>query len=226
MTTAQRLDLVAPSGARVAITLPGPEPVSSVAAAIRFAGGSYGTGFQIGPRGYHAFAGTHVAPATTTDRFLVHGREVIVAEAHDGHSSTAALIGDHHELLTVYAGPAPRHDRVFALFNSLRVTDSPRGMIVTPRRSTLLDTMSEHLVLAVRGYGQIAIPGPAQAHTHIPTHAGARTDHGEVWKVPLAGSGHMFVLGFPAGVAEVQLAGHTQPHLDWLNAINVSWATP
>ncbi|RLK58115.1 hypothetical protein [Actinokineospora cianjurensis] len=224
MTTAQRLDLVAPSGAEVAITLPGLEPVSSIAAAVRFAGGSYGTGFQIGPLGYQAFAGTHVAPAKTTDRFLVHGREVVVTEADDGQSSTAALIGTHHELMTVYAGPAPRRDRVFALFNSLRVTDTPAGLLVAPRRATLLDTMSEHLILAVRGYGQISIPGPAQARTHIPTHAGAPTHHGEVWKVPLAGSGHMFVLGFPTAAAEVQLAQAPTPtRLAWLNAINIAW---
>ncbi|WP_026422691.1 hypothetical protein [Actinokineospora inagensis] len=224
MTPAQRLDLVAPSGARVAITLPGPEPVSSVAAAVRFAGGSHGTGFQIGPRGYHEFANTHVAPGSVRDRFLVHGREVVVSEASDGESSMAALIGDYHELLTVYAGPAPRRDKVFALFTSLRVNDSVAGMTVSPRRATLLDTMSEHIVLAVRDHGQVSIPGPAQAHNHVPAHAGARTEHGEVWKVPLPTSGHMFVLGFPAGVAEVQLAGDTRRHLDWLDGIAVSWS--
>lgn len=215
---------MAPSGARVAITLPGPEPVSSLAAAVRFAGGSHGTGFQIGPRGYHAFAATHVAPAEITDRFLVHGREVVVAEARDGQSSMAALIGEHHELMTVFAGPAPRRDRVFGLFSSLRVTDTVAGMVVAPRRMTLLDTMSEHIVLAVRGYGQVSIPGPAQARNHLPTHAGAKTRHGEVWKVPLEGSGHMFVLGFAAGVAEVQLAdGATPEQLDWLDGIDVAW---
>ncbi|MGH8880198.1 MAG: hypothetical protein ACRD0P_23075, partial [Stackebrandtia sp.] len=98
------------------VALPADKPVSSVAAGVRFAGGSYGTGFQIGPRGYHEFACTKVAPATTRDRFLVHGREVVLAEANDWQSSVATLIGTYHELMTVYAGPAPRRDRVSALF--------------------------------------------------------------------------------------------------------------
>ncbi|MBM7774154.1 hypothetical protein JOD54_004358 [Actinokineospora baliensis] len=160
-----------------------------------------------------------------TDRVVVHGREVVVAEARDGQSSVAALVGEHHELLTVYAGPAPGRDRIVGLFSSLRVTDSAAGMVVTPRRMTLLDTMSEHIVLAVRGFGQVSIPGPAQVRNHIPAHAGAKTRHGEVWKVPLAGEGHMFVMGFPAGVAEVQLAdGATQEQLDWMDGIDVAWS--
>src|SRR5438093_10046893 len=116
--TAQRLELVAPSGGRVSVALPADRPVSSVAAGVRFAGGSYGTGFQIGPRGYHEFACTYVAPATTRERFLVHGREVVVAEANDQQSSVATLIGTYHELMTVYAGPGPSRDRVAALFAS------------------------------------------------------------------------------------------------------------
>ncbi|QFZ21259.1 hypothetical protein [Saccharothrix syringae] len=232
MTAEQRLDLVAPSGDRVTLTLPGTAPVSSVAAAVRFAGGSHGTGFQIGPRGYHDFASTHVAPAVTTDRFLVHGREVVVAEARDGESSFATLIGAYHELMTVYAGPAPRRDRVFSLFNSLRVDDRVAGMVVAPRSATLLDAMSEHVVVVVRDFGTVSVPGPRQAHDHVPAHAGAPTRHGEVWKVALPGASrapadHTFVLGCAAGVAEVRLS--SSPHrtdrerLDWLDGIGVAW---
>ncbi|MFT7839706.1 hypothetical protein Q5530_26480 [Saccharothrix sp. BKS2] len=208
--------------------------MSSVATAVRFAGGSYGTGFQIGPRGYHDFARAHVAPATTTDRFLVHGREVVVAEAHDGESSWATLVGTYHELMTVYAGPAPRRDRVFALFNSLRVDDRVGGMVVRPRSATLLESMSEHVVVVVRDFGSVSVPGPRQARDHVPAHAGAPTRHGEVWKVALPGargstalSDHTFVVGCAAGVAEVHLSG--TPHrtdrerLDWLAGIGVAW---
>src|SRR5262245_60485073 len=102
----QRLELVAPSGSRVRVDLPADRPVSHVAAGVRFAGGSYGTGFQIGRRGYHDFACRYVAPAAPRDRFLVHGREVVVAEANDRQSSVATMIGTYHELMTVYAGPA------------------------------------------------------------------------------------------------------------------------
>lgn len=219
----QRLALVAPSGGRVTVALPADIPVSSVAAGVRFAGGSYGTGFQIGPRGYHEFACTHVAPAATRDRFLVHGREVVVAEANDLQSSVATLIGTYHELMTVYAGPAPGRDRVSALFGSLEVTDHVGGLVVRPRSAMLLDTMTEQLAVVVRGRGTVSIPGPRQALALVPRHAGAPTRFGEVWKVAYPGGDdkHSFILGCPAGLAEVHLTDSGA--LDWLAQIDVAW---
>lgn len=218
-----RLELVAPSGGQVGVTLPADRPVSSVAAGVRFAGGSYGTGFQIGPRGYHQFACTSVAPAATRDRFLVHGREVVVAEANDKQSSVATLMGTYHELMTVYAGPAPSRDRVSALFGSLEITDHVNGMIVRPRSATLLDTMTEQLAVVVRGRGSVSIPGPRQALGLVPRHAGAATRYGEVWKTasPGAEGKHSFILGCPAGLAEVHLTDASG--LDWLAEIDIAW---
>ncbi|WHT17632.1 hypothetical protein N8J89_31570 [Crossiella sp. CA-258035] len=230
----QQLTLTAPSGRRVSVTLPAHTPVSSVAAGIRFAGGVHGTGFQIGSRGYHEFAVTQVAPMRQRERFLVHGREVVVAEAIDGQSSLATLFGVYHELMTVYSGPAPHRDAVFALFNSLRVQDTVAGMVVRPRSATMLELMSEQIMLAVRDHGSLSIPGPRQAAGLTPRFAGARTRHGEVWKTPYPGaagsaraSEHAFVLGCPAGTAEVHLcdtgATTERQRLDWLNEINVVW---
>jgi hypothetical protein len=218
---AQRLDLVAPSGGRVRVALPADRPVSSIAAGVRFAGGSYGTGFQIGPRGYHEFACTYVAPASTRDRFLVHGREVVVAEAKDQQSSVATLIGAYHELMTVYAGPAPSSDRVSALFGSLEITDHVDGMAVRPRPATLLDTMTEQLAVVVRDRGMMSIPGLKQARALVPAHAGAPTRYGEVWRATYPDGRHTFILGCPQGIAEVHL---TDPGaLDWLAEIDISW---
>jgi hypothetical protein len=230
----QQLNLVAPSGGQVAVDLPADAPVASVAAGVRFAGGSFGTGFQIGPRGYHDFACTYVAPATPRERFLVYGREVVVAESNDKQSSVATLMGTYHELMTVYAGPAPARERVFALFSSLRIEDHVGGMVVKPRSATLLDTMTEHIVVVIKDRGSMSIPGPGQALALVPRHAGARTRHGEVWKAPYPGaegstraSEHSFILGCARGMAEIHLAGtsaHTDNQLlDWLNEINVSW---
>jgi hypothetical protein len=230
----QQLDLLAPSGRRVTVVLSADAPVSSVAAGVRFAGGSFGTGFQIGPRGYHDFACAHVAPAAQRERLLVHGREVVVAEANDKESSVATLMGTYHELMTVYAGPAPRRDRVFALFSSLQIEDHVGGMVIKPRSATLLDTMTEHLMVVVKDHGSVAIPGPRQALALVPKHAGARTKHGEVWKVPYPGaegstkaSRHSFILGCTAGMAEVHLADTTatteSQRLSWLNEIDVAW---
>jgi hypothetical protein len=224
----QRLRLVAPGGDRVNVGLPAEAPVSHVVAGVRFVGGSFGTGFQIGPRGYHDFACTHVAPAQTRERLVVHGREVVVAEADDGQSSLATLIGAYHELMTVYAGPAPRRDRVLALFSSLRIEDHVDGMTVVPRTATLLDTTNEHFVVVVRDHGSLSIPAPRHAAALLPPHAGARTKHGEVWKSGYAeGSARSFVLGCPAGVAEVHLADTTakteRQRLDWLDGIDIAW---
>ncbi|HVQ91427.1 MAG TPA: hypothetical protein VMU51_10365 [Mycobacteriales bacterium] len=229
-----RLNVIAPSGATVEVDLPDDAAVSSVAAGVRFVGGSFGTGFQIGPRGYHRFAATVVAPATERDRLVVHGREVVVAEADDGQSSWATLLGTYHELMTVYAGPAPRRDRVLALFSSLRIADHVAGMVVRPASATLLDTMTEQVMVVVKDRGSLCVPGPRQARGLIPRHAGAPTRHGEVWKAPYPGAGgsaragrHMFILGCAGGAAEVHLtpspAATERDQLAWLDGINVSW---
>jgi hypothetical protein len=222
----QRLDLVSPSGARVTVDLPAEPAVASVVAGVRFAGGSYGTGLQIGVRGYHDFACRHVSPATTRERFVVSGREVVVAEAVDGSCALATMIGTHHELMTVYAGPAPARERVAALFSSLKVTDGTAGMVVRPRAATLLDLMSEQVIVAVPGRGSVCVPGPREARTMVPRHAGARTRHGEVWKLayPNAGEGaYAFILGCPAGAAQVHLRSGDAASLDWLDGIDVAW---
>jgi hypothetical protein len=232
------VNLVAPSGATVDVDLPDGAPISSVATGVRFVGGSFGTGFQIGPRGYHAFAATVVAPATQRDRLVVHGREVVVAEANDGQSSWATLLGTYHELMTVYAGPAPRRDRVLALFGSLRIADRVGGMVVRPRSATLLDTMTEQVMIVVKDRGSLCIPGPRQARALTPRHAGARTRNGEVWKAPYAGAeaagkaadtagARSFILGCPGGAAEVHLppipAVAQSDQLAWLDGINIAW---
>jgi hypothetical protein len=230
----QRLNLVSPSGGRVNIDLPADPPVSNVVAGVRFAGGSFGTGLQIGPRGYHDFACAYVAPATRRERLLVHGREVVVAEANDQQSSVATLIGQYHELMTVYAGPAPNRDHVLALFGALQVEDHDAGMVVRPRSATMLDAMTEQIVVVVKGRGSMSVPGPRQATALVPPHAGAPTRFGEVWKAAYPGAegstnagDHAFVLGCPAGAAEVHRAGTAtateDQFLAWLDEINIAW---
>jgi hypothetical protein len=225
---------VSPSGGRVQVDLPADPPVVSVVAEVRFAGGSFGTGFQIGSRGHHDFATRYVAPAIQRERFLVHGREVVVAEADDRGSSLATLMGPYHELMTVYAGPAPRQARVFALFNSLEIEDSTGGMIVRPRSATLLDIMSELLVIVVKDRGSLAIPPPTYAAGRVPRFGGAPTKNGEVWKTPHPGvqnasraSDYSYLLGCAAGFAEVQLPAKAEvtqsQQFDWLNDIDVAW---
>jgi hypothetical protein len=231
---ARQLTLVSPSGGSVGIDLPSDSQVASIAAGARFAGGSYGTGFQIGPRGYHDFACTYVVPAKQRERILVYGREVIIAEAVTGESSVATLIGDYHELMTVYAGPAPHRERVFSLFSSLLIEDRVEGMRIKPRSATLLDTMNEQVIVVVRDRGSISVPGPRQARALAPRHRGALTRYGEVWRIQLPGVAAAsrardfgYLIGFASAVAEVSLADtDTVPDsqlLDWLYDLNVTW---
>jgi hypothetical protein len=123
---------------------------------------------------------------------------------------------------------------VFALFNSLQVVDHVEGMVVRPHSATLLDTMTEHMVIVVTARGSMSIPGPRQALGLVPRHAGAPTRHGEVWKAPYPGAEgstrageHSFILGCAAGMAEIHLASSgAAPEsqlLGWLNEINVAW---
>jgi hypothetical protein len=123
----------------------------------------------------------------------------------------------------VYAGPAPSRDRISALFGSLEVTDHAGGLVVRPRSAMLLDTMTEQLAVVVRGRGTVSIPGPRQALALVPRHAGAPTRFGEVWKVAYPGGNgkHSFILGCPAGLAEVHLTDSGA--LDWLAQLDVAW---
>ena len=232
----QHLELVAPSAAVVNVELAESPRVTSVAAHVRFAGGAYGRGFQIGPRGYHDFACTYLVAANPVDRLVVHGREVVVSESLDKHTSVATLIGDYHELMTVFGGPAPRREKLVELFSTLEIADQVRGMVLRPKRETLLGTMSEHIALFAEGLGSLSIPGPAHAFGHQPRHQGARTRFGEVWRSPLPDvataarlTDYTYTLGFPSAIAEVVFADADDnvtdaEKLDWLEQINVSWA--
>jgi hypothetical protein len=231
----QTLRLVAPSDATVTVELPADQRVTSVAAGVRFAGGSYGRGFQIGPRGHHDFACAHLVPASTIDRFVVHGREVVVAEAADKSTAIATLMGEYHELMTVFGGPAPQRSNIIQLFSMLEIDDRVGGMVVKPKSATLLGTLNEHLTVVVEGYGSLSIPGAGQAHNMLPKHRGAKTKKGEVWRTPLPGvttqssraRDYSYVLGFKAGLAEVHFDDGDTPgddaRLAWLDQINVAW---
>lgn len=187
----------------------GAEPGSHVSG-VRFAGGSYGRGFQIHPRGAHDAAVAAFVEGARTSRVLVGRREVKVSTAADNSSTTATLIGTHHELMTVFTGPAPSADRLVGLFGVLDIDDVAEGMQVRPQRSTLLSVMNEHHLVVATDYVSIDVPGPAHASRLTPRHRGGKTRHGEVWKSELPrrrrGNGardYAYVVGTPSGAAEV-----------------------
>lgn len=227
----QQLMLRAPSGRRLQIDLPAGPGVSNIAASIRFVGGSFGRAFSVGPLGYTAFALKYMSKGSITQRLVVNGREVVVGEAEDGSHTVASLIGDYHELMTSFSGPAPEALRIVEAFKAVKVTDSPEGMTVTPKSATLMGVSSEHVSVHVEGRGTIVVPDPALAKDRLPQHGGAKTTHGEVWRSVSPGldkaealEQYIFMLGTARGVAEITLQGNEAESLAWLNDINVAWA--
>ncbi|MDO5628426.1 MAG: hypothetical protein Q4G43_08910 [Mobilicoccus sp.] len=183
----QHLTHRAPSGDILDLDWDGAAPGSQVSG-VRFAGGSYGRGFQVHPLGAHEFAITHFTPGARTERLVVGRNEVRVAV--DGTSTTATLLGSHHELMTVFTGPPPTSARIVDLFGVLDIDDAAEGMRVTPSRSSLLSVMNEHHVVVVDDFISMDMPGPAHARRMAPGHRGSRNARGnEVWKSELPGRG-------------------------------------
>lgn len=229
------LDMRAPSGAWARVRWADGSPLVDRIAGVRFAGSSYGRGFQIGTRGNHDFAVRHFVPASLKKRMVVRNREVVISEAKDGSSTIVSLIGTHHELMTVFSGPAPTDVALTGLFSVLDIDDEPQGMRVTPQKSTLLSVASEHVLATVGERGSVNVPSLTRGRSLLPKTKGAQTASGEVWRTRLPGAGtaatvenYSYTLGFAKAVAEVHLdpaEGVGEPELlGWLDGINVEWS--
>lgn len=233
----QTIRVISPSGGRVELAWSDEAPLTSLAMGIRFAGSTYGRGFQIGPRGHHDFAARYLLPATLRERLVVRNREVLVSEADDGSATIATLLGEHHELMTVFGGPGPGRTALSDLFGTLDIHDEPEGMRVAPRSASLLTVLSEQIVAVTETRGSINVPSPPQAKTLVPTWRGAKTTHGEVWRSLLPDASrrseaprardYAYVIGCAKGAAEVHLepegAISDDELLQWVDSIRVTW---
>jgi hypothetical protein len=226
--------LRAPSGNRLTVRLGDDAPVRAVAANVRFVGGVYSRGFQIGPRGYHDFIRRHVIEAAPKDRLVAAGREVMVAATADGDTTIVTLLEQYHELMTVFSGPAPGRQTLVGLFGTVEIDDHPQGMRVRPARFTLGDTVLEQFAVTVADRGTISIPGARQARNLVPAHRGKSTKHGEVWRVPVPGRAspagerdYSYVVAGAKGAAEIRLdqdgALDTAALMNWVDGIDVAW---
>ncbi|MEU6082910.1 hypothetical protein [Streptomyces sp. NPDC047108] len=227
---------MAPSGDRLSLRLTDDAPVRAVASNVRFVGGAYSRAFQIGKRGHHDFVRKHVIEAAPTDRFVVKGRETVVAASPDGNTTIVTLKERYHELMTVFTGPPPSRRTLIGLFGTLEIEDHPRGLRVRPERFTQGDTALEQLAVVVADRGTIVVPGPRQTRRIVPGHRGKSTRHGELWRVPLPGrSGsasehdYLYVVAGKKGAAEVRIdpgsSLGTSALLDWMDGIDAAWAT-
>ncbi|MDI6103394.1 hypothetical protein QLQ12_32775 [Actinoplanes sp. NEAU-A12] len=234
--TTTTVDTRAPSGAWVRVQWNDGSSLADRVAGVRFVGGNYGRGFQIGTRGNHDFATTYFVAASVKKRLVVGNREVIVSEANDGSSTIVSLLGKHHELMTVFSGPAPTDVNLTGLFSVLDIDDQPEGMRVVPKKSTLLSVASEHVLATVENRGSVNVPSPDRGRDLLPKARGAKTASGEVWRSRLPGvaanatgvENFAFTMGFSKAVAEVHLdALEEVPDaelLGWLDGINVEWS--
>lgn len=223
-----------PSGDQVTIGLPDDAKASSVAAEVRFVGGGYSRGFQIGPRGYHDFACNNLLNATPRERFVVRGREVTVATTASGNTTFVTLLERYHEMMTVFSGPPPARDTLAEMFGALDIDDNPRGLRVRPATGLPVDVVGERFAVAVADRGKLSIPGPRHTKAIVPRHRGVSTESGEMWRLPLPGHAgstdardHLFIIGGPKGAAEVRFDQRDgldeQALLSWAGGISVAW---
>lgn len=224
-----------PSGDVVAVSWDGAKLISEVAG-VRFAGGSYGRGFQIHPAGAHDFACENVVDdgATLDSRVMVGRREVKIAKSADKQTTIATLIGSHHELMTIFQGPAPAAATIGELFGALDIDDAAEGMRCVAKDATLLTVMNEHIVLVNEDSTSLDVPSPALASQIVPGHRGGKTRHGEVWRTLLPGRkgqrAHDFtyVVGTPRGAADVVAAStdgiSDKDLLAMVDSVNVEWS--
>ncbi len=228
MTVVER---VSPGGAAYRITVDAPREALAIASSVRFSGGSYGRGFMMGGVGYHDFAIAHFVSAADTGEGIVHGRRLRVAATADGNTTIATLIGDFHELMTVWGGPAPRLSTIQELFGVLRVRDRVDGMLVRTRQSALLGQASEVVDITAIGCGSVTVQGPETFKSTLPAHAGLRGSHAEIWRYVLPDksgsrpSDFGYLLGFPSAVVEATLSEELSDAdaMEWLDGIDVEF---
>ena len=224
----------APSGHVVGLEWP-TRKLSSEVTGVRFAGSKYGRAFQIGTRGYHDDACRMLLESTTSKAIRVGRREVRLATAKDGASSIATLIGEYHEMMTVFSGPAPTEETIAGLFSVFDIADTTEGLVARPTAATLLTTLNENVMLVNDHFDSVDVPGPAFAKANLPKGKGARSGRGgEVWRRQLpntqgkAARDYAYTLGFPSAIGQVMPGPATteatdQHLLEWVDGMAISW---
>ena len=225
----------APSGNILTASWRGKD-IGSHVCGVRYAGGSVGRGFQIHPRGAHDAAMRMVEGPVIHERVLVGRNEVKVSTATDVGATTATLIGRHHELMTVFTGPAPARERIAAIFGVLDINDHPHGMRVAPTRASMLSLVSEHIVFVADDFTSMDAPGAPSAQRLVPRGQGRgkKTQKGEVWKSKVPGrSGNKahdfaYIVGTPRGAVELVAGAPAEitetALLEMVDTMDVTWS--
>jgi hypothetical protein len=232
---AQTLRLRAPSGDHVLLSLPDTPKVSAIGTHSTYFGPNFSQAIQTGGRGYHAEVCRTVVPATVRDRVLHQGREVAVAVSDDGHATVAGWIGPYHEAVIFFTGPVGGRIGVVRAFEYFVFDDAPDGLRIAPTQLTGVESESDAFCVLVDRDTRVVVPSARAARSMIPQQRGARTQHGELWRISKYPEGlasarvrdYLYILGTARGLAEIsfdeQIDAPGDTLLRWLDDVDVNW---
>lgn len=220
----------APDGSRIRLEQPwldSSQPWSATFSA-RTGGGRYGlTVAEIGAFDWHVtypMAGAEV----TSSRYA--GGDLLLAWRREPADYRAAWRGRWFELHHSAAGPVPAGG-VPRVFDAVRFTDTPEGMLVRPRGAVSFEPF--RVAKTLPGIGQLRIERPGTATVAVPRFRGHRARHGEIWRRPLEGGAHgrardeSLLLATPTAVVQLIPGPHDTPDADaalaFLEQLAVSW---
>lgn len=223
----------APDGSRVRLEQPrldSSQPWSTTFA-VRTGGGRYGlTVAEIGAFDWHVtypMAGADVTSSSYA------GGDLLLASRREPPEYRAAWRGRWFELHHRPAGPVPADAGIPRVFDALRVTDTPEGMLVRPRGAARASFEPFRIAKRLPGIGQLRIERPDRAASAVPRFRGHRARHGEIWRWPLEGGARgrardeLLLLATPTAVTQLIPGPRDTPDGDvalaFLEELAVTW---
>lgn len=195
-----------PDGSRVRLEAPrldASQPWSAAFAA-RTGGDRSGlTVTEIGAFDWHVTYQMAGAEVTSID---YAGGALLLASQREPAQQRAAWRGRWFELHHRPAVPVPAAG-IRRVFDALRFTDTPEGMLVRPRGVVSFEPY--RLAKRLPGLGQLRIERPERATVAVPGFRGHRTPFGEIWRRPLGDGAHgrardeALLLATPSAVAQL-----------------------
>ncbi|MGH3978700.1 MAG: hypothetical protein ACRDRZ_06830 [Pseudonocardiaceae bacterium] len=190
-------------------------------------------GFTVAETGAFEWHVTYPMAGAEVTRTSYAGGELLVARRRDPAEFRAAWRGRWFELHRSQAGPVPAADGIIRVFDALRLTDTPEGMLVRPRQPGRVHIEPFRVAKRLPGVGQLRIELPGRAEVTVPRFRGHRARHGEIWRRPLVGGAagraraESLVLATPTAVAQLIPGPHDTPDADaalgFLEELNVTW---
>ncbi|MQA15820.1 MAG: hypothetical protein GEV09_17180 [Pseudonocardiaceae bacterium] len=177
-------EFTAPDGSHIRLDRPGLNSSQpwSCAFVARAPGARDGlTVAEIGAFDWHV---TYTMPGAEVTATPFAGGELLVASLREPPEYRAAWRGQWFELHHRAPGPVPAGGGVGRVFDALRLTDTPTGMLASPRTAAVRFEPFQ-VAKAVPGIGALRIGRPGEAGFDIPRFRGRSTRHGEIWRRPL-----------------------------------------